>query len=170
VGKTDFTLEMSVPVARVTCIRGPSKPFSSVREGKAAWQFINHLSLNYLSLIDNNARDGAAVMREMLGLYATIGDSAMRRQIEGMRSVSVRPLVRRFPLPGPITFGRGLRIELEVDELAFQGVSAFLFGAVMEQFLARYASINCFTETVLHSATRGEIMRWVPRCGERPIL
>jgi type VI secretion system protein ImpG len=40
----------------------------------------------------------------------------------------------------------------------------------MEQFLARHVSINSFTETVLRSGSRGEIMRWVPRCGQRPIV
>jgi type VI secretion system protein ImpG len=69
-----------------------------------------------------------------------------------------------------VTFGRGLEVTLDVDELAFQGGSAFLFGCVMEQFLARHVSINSFTETVLRSSARGEIMRWVPRCGDRPIL
>ncbi len=90
--------------------------------------------------------------------------------IEGLRAVRVGPHVRGFPLPGPITFGRGLQVQLEIDELAFQGGSAYLFGAVMEQFFARYASINSFTETLLRSSARGEIMRWAPRCGERAIL
>jgi type VI secretion system protein ImpG len=94
----------------------------------------------------------------------------MSRQIDGVQSVRVKPVVRRLPLPGPIACGRGLEITLEVDDLAFQGGSAFLFGAVMEQFFARYVSINGFTETVLRSGARGEIMRWVPRCGERAIL
>jgi len=78
--------------------------------------------------------------------------------------------VRRLPLNGPLAYGRGLEIALEIDELAFEGASAFLFGAVMEQFFARHVSMNCFTETLLRSHARGEIMRWVPRCGERPIL
>jgi type VI secretion system protein ImpG len=59
---------------------------------------------------------------------------------------------------------------VEVDDMAFQGGSAFLFGAVMERFFARYVSINSFTETVLRSTARGELMRWVPKCGQRPIL
>ena len=78
--------------------------------------------------------------------------------------------VRRFPVPGPIAFGRGLEITLEVDELAFQGGSAFLFGAVMERFLARHVSLNSFTETVLRSGSRGEIMRWAPRLGAKAII
>ena len=38
------------------------------------------------------------------------------------------------------------------------------------RFLARYVSINSFTETVLRSGSRGEVMRWVPRCGQRAIV
>ena len=48
--------------------------------------------------------------------------------------------------------------------------SIILFGSVLARFLQRYASINSFTETVLRSASRGEVMRWVPKCGTRAIL
>jgi type VI secretion system protein ImpG len=41
---------------------------------------------------------------------------------------------------------------------------------VLERFLARYASINTFTELRLTSASRGAIKHWGPRCGARPVL
>lgn len=170
-GKTDFTLDAAAPVQSIRCLKGPSKPVSPLRDGARAWLAVNHLSLNYLSLIDNDARTGAAALREMLELHAMGSDHAgMNRQIEGVRSVRTQAVVRRLPMPGPIACGRGLEITLEVDELAFQGGSTFLFGAVMEHFFARHVSINAFTETVLRSSTRGEIMRWAPRSGERAIL
>ena len=143
---------------------------SVISEGSVAWRFVNHLSLNYLTLADDDAQANAAALRQMIELYAPMGDAAIARQADGLLGVAARPLVRRLPSPGPIAFGRGLEVTLEVDELAFQGASAFLFGAVMERFLARYVSINSFTETVLRSVSRGEIMRWVPRCGRRAIV
>lgn len=170
VGKTDLTLDSSAPLLAIRVLKGPTRPLSSLREAHVAWQFINHLSLNYLSLMNDDAREGAAALREMLELYAPPGNPATLHQIEGLRSVKLRPLVRRFPLPGPVTFGRGLEIEIEVDDMAFQGASPFLFGAVMAQFFTRYVSVNSFTETVLRSSTRGEIMRWAPRCGNRAIV
>jgi type VI secretion system protein ImpG len=94
----------------------------------------------------------------------------LTRQIEGIQSVRVQPVTRRLPAPGPITFGRGLEIQLDVDELAFEGSSAFLLGSVLEEFFARHVSLNSFTETALRSSRRGEVMRWRPRWGERPIL
>lgn len=169
-GKTDFILDSAAPVQAIRCVKGPSRPFSSLGEGTVAWRLINHLSLNYLSLMNASEHEGAAVLRELLELYATNKDAGIAKQIDGVRSVQTRPLVRRLPGKGPICFGRGLEIVLEVDELAFQGGSAFLFGSVMRQFFAQYVSINSFAETVLRSTSRGEIMRWVPRCGNRPIL
>jgi type VI protein secretion system component VasA len=38
-------------------------------------------------------------------------------------------MVRRLPMGGPIAFGRGVRIELEVDDLAFQGGSPSCWAA-----------------------------------------
>ncbi|MDB5815040.1 MAG: vasA [Rhodocyclales bacterium] len=169
-GKTDFTLDIAAPVESIRSVRGPSRPYSMLAEGSVAWRLISHLSLNYLSLLDTNREEGASALREMLALYATTGDSGLKRQVDGMKSVSVAPVVARLPFPGPICFGRGLQVTLEVDELAFEGGGAFLFGCVMEHFFARHASINSFTQTELRSLTRGQIMRWGPRCGQRPII
>jgi type VI secretion system protein ImpG len=73
-------------------------------------------------------------------------------------------------VPGPTTFGRGLEISLTCDEGAFEGSGVFLLGAVLERFFAKYVSINSFTETVLRTVQRGEIMRWPARTGLRPTI
>jgi type VI secretion system protein ImpG len=168
-GTTDFLLESAAPVVAVRLVKGPSRPYSPLADGVVSWELISHLSLNYLSLLDGE-RDGAAALRELLRLYASTSDLGAAKQIEGVRSVRAQPLVRRLPMPGPIAFGRGVGIELEVDDLAFEGASAFLFGSVMERFLARHASLNTFTETAVRTSRRGEVMRWRPRCGARAIL
>ena len=169
-GKTDFTLDAAAPLEAIHCIKGPSRPYSPLWDGALAWQFVSHLSLNYLSLMNNSEHEGAGALREMLELYAMTADTGVKKQIEGVRKLSVKPIIGRLPTPGPITHGRGLEIELQLEELSFQGNSGFLFGSVMEQFFTRYVSMNSFTETVLSSIERGEIMRWRPRCGTRPIL
>jgi type VI secretion system protein ImpG len=166
-GSTDFTLQTGVPVESIRCLTGPTRPKGSNFSKQTAWQAISHLSLNYLSLIDNDHEQGAAALRQVLMLYADMGQSAVQKQIDGLLSIRSRPAVRRMRIPGPITFGRGLELCLRFDESAFEGSGVILLGAVLEQFFARYVSINTFTETVIESIDRGEIMRWPARIGTR---
>lgn len=166
----DLRLEQAAPVDSVKIIKRPSRPLSALREGNVAWRFLNQLSLNHLSLLDTDSEQGAAALRELLRLYVQEVDSAQRRQIEGLRSVRTEAVVRRLNMPGPIAFGRGVQIELEVDELAFQGGSAFLLGQVLEHYFARHVSMNGFTQTVVRSQTRGRILNGRPTCGTRPIV
>jgi len=184
IGKSDFTLDVAAPLTKIRVIAGPSRPFAPLADGEVSWRAISHLSLNYLSLVDSTAQEGAAALRDLLELYAASSDSSARKQIENIRSVQVNPVVRRMPTasretggtPGAkammprLAFGRGLEITVEVDELAFEGGSAFLLGSVLAQFFSRYVSINSFTETALRSVGRGEIHRWVPQWGARPTL
>jgi type VI secretion system protein ImpG len=169
-GSSDLTLDGTAPLDGIRVVKGPSRPLSALRDGNVAWKFINQLSLNYLSLLDTDEEHGAAALRELLRLYVNEADSALHRQIEGVRSVRTDQVVRRLSMPGPIAFGRGVRIDLEVDDLAFQGASAYVLGSVLERFFARHVSMNGFTETHVRSQTRGEILIGRPRCGSRAIL
>jgi type VI secretion system protein ImpG len=116
-------------------------------------------------LLDNDPSQGPAALRSLLNLYADQYDAAMQRQIEGIKSISARPVNGRIPTSGPITFGRGVEISLTCDETAFEGGSSFLLGLVLQEFFAKYVSINSFTSTVLRSTERGEVMRWAPKLG-----
>nr|WP_314577910.1 type VI secretion system baseplate subunit TssF [uncultured Pseudomonas sp.] len=173
-GKTDFTVESGAPVRSVRCVAGPTAPLASFAEGETAWRLVSHLSLNYLSLLDQDAvqgmEQGATALREVLRLYCGTEDSPAHKQIEGLRSVTAQSVVRRLPLPGPITYGRGLQVTVTVDESAFEGGSVFVFGAVLEQFFAKYVALNSFTETQITSITRGLIMQWPTRVGRCEIL
>lgn len=168
--KGDLTLAQTAPVKSIGVIKGPSRPMSALRDARLAWKLINQLSLNHLSLSDTDAEKGAAALREILRLYAHSGDAGTQRQIDGVRSVRMGAVVRRLPMPGPITFGRGVEIRVEVDDLAFEGASAFLLGCVLERFVARHVSINGFTQMRVHSGGRGDILVGEARCGTRPIL
>ena len=98
---------------------------------------------------------GRGAARSARAVRAPAPMHTARRQIEGIRSVRVERVVRRLRAPGPLAFGRGLEITLEVDELAFEGASAFMLGAVLDRYFARHVSINSFTETVLRSREPG---------------
>ena len=168
--KTDFTLESGAPVSALRCLDGPSAPAPSHAEGDMAWRLVSHLSLNYLSLIDDDRQQGAAALKDLLRLYCNGGDVSAQRQIDSLRAVSCAPIARRLPVAGPICFGRGLQITLELDDVALEGSAAFLLGAVLEQFFARYVSINGFTETRVTTQRRGVVMQWPTRMGLCKIL
>ena len=169
-GKTDFLLGMSAPVEVVKCVAGPTPPKPAWMQGEIAWRGISHLALNYLSLVDVTSGGGAAALRDLLKLYGDPRDARTRKQIEGVASVSSRPIMRRVSTEGPITFARGLEVTVTLDEKAFEGTGIFLLGAVLEYFFAKYVSINSFTETVVKTTSRGEVMRWQAKIGTRHVL
>lgn len=172
VGPTDFTLQVAAPVQSVRSLVGPTAPAPSpaVQRAELGWKLINLLSLNYLSLTDSNPEEGATSLREMLALHCHRTDPSTCNQIDGLRHVRVRPVTKRLPLTGPISFGRGLEITVECDDSRFEGSGVYLLGSVLDHFFARYASINSFTELVLQTTPRNEVYRWPLRMGRRQTL
>jgi len=166
-GSTDFFIESGAPVESVRCVAGPTPPHESHAWGGTSWRLISHLSLNYMSISNTGDGEGAAVLRELLQLYAHLADASQARQIEGVRAISSAPIVRPLPVPGPVMLVCGLELALDCDETAFEGTSVFLLGTVLDQFFPKYVSINSFTETVLRTQQRGQIMRWPARLGRR---
>jgi type VI secretion system protein ImpG len=170
IGPTDFTMEKTAPCRSIRCLGTPTPPCPSLAEGKITWRAINHLSLNYLSLTDERNGNGASALRDMLRLYCAPGDLQGHKQIDGIRSIDCRPVIRRMTIPRAASFARGIEVTVTCDEAVFVGTGVFVLGAVLAQFFANYASLNSFAETVVRSSERGEIMRWPAQLGLRPLL
>jgi len=161
---TDFHLETGAPVTEVRAIAGPSSPRATFAEGEYAWRLISHLSLNYQAL------NSAETLREILALYAPIAEPVVRRQIEGLISVSGHPVVHRLPGKGPMTFGRGTEIRLEFDTKAFEGGTPFLLGVILNRFLRSYCTINSFVQTTLFHRESGESLNLDLEHGNKILL
>jgi type VI secretion system protein ImpG len=166
----DFVLEVAGPVEAIRCRKGPTAPLPAHPAGESSWRLIGLLGQNYLSLIDSSPREGADALRELLSLAAAQFELATRKQVNGLRTVACSPIVRRLPTQGPVAFGRGIEVALEVDESALGGMGAYLFGSVLRHFLSRHVSLNSFVEVALKVMGRGEIERWPPKIGARPVI
>ncbi|MDB5560500.1 MAG: type secretion protein family, partial [Enterovirga sp.] len=133
-------------------------------------RLINMLRLNHLGIVQRGAGGGARAIREMLTLFADLTDSAIERRIRGVRNVDSRAVVRRLRQRTGTGTARGTEVTITLDEKAFEGTGAFLLGAILDRFFAEYASLNHFTQTVIRTVERGEIMRWPPRVGQRRLM
>jgi type VI secretion system protein ImpG len=169
VGRTDFDSDESGPWESIRCLEDPTIPKPSFAEGEMGWRIVSHLSQNYFSLIDSD-KGGAVALRDLLRLYSEMHENHMIKQIEGVKSVSLRKIIRRVLDEGPVAFARGLEISLTFDESEFSGTGIFILGSVLQEFFAKYVSLNSFTETVILSKQRGEVMRWPAQIGQQPIV
>jgi len=138
--------------------------------GTVAWRLVNMLSTNHLGLVERGAGHNAQALRETLSMFAEMTDAATERRVRGIRNVDSRPITRRVRQRSGVGAARGIEITVTVDEKAFEGTGAFLLGAVLERYFAEYSAFNHFTQTVIRSVERGEIMRWPPRMGLRRAL
>ncbi len=166
----DFNLLSSAPVNAIHCVSGPTPPRSPLSRQTEPWRLVKHLHMNYGELLHENPEAAAASLKQLLKLYVDETDAALVQQIDGIVAIETQPIVRRLQGVGRTTAGRGLEVRLIMDEDHFEGSGCFKLAKVLDDVLCRYASINSFIETVLVSAQRGPIKRWVMQVGRRQTL
>lgn len=169
-GRADLAVADSIPVRAVGLIRAPSRPKSPFAQREIAWRLIRQLGFNHLPLADMPHREGAQALRDMLRLFVATDDEVQLRQIQSLVGSRIEPVTRRLPGSGPLIYGRGVQCTLSVDEEGFSGTSPYLFGLVLEHYIARHVSINVFTQATLESMQRGLVARWPVRMGGRGVV
>jgi type VI secretion system protein ImpG len=166
--ETDFFVDAGIPAIGIKCLVPPTRPVHSPAEGATSWLLISQLSLNYLSLVENEK--GASALRGILELYTENSHEDSSYWTKALIGVKSRPIVRRHLAAGPVSFIRGLEVTILLDESRLAGHSAYSLGAMLAHFLERYVSINSFVETVVETTRRGSIGRWSRRQGSQPVL
>ena len=162
------------PIGSIECLVRPTAALRRSTGRGAAWRFVSHLSLNYLSLVDAGDGQAAAALREILGLYLheELTDFDQRqRWIQGISEVSSRRVAARI---GGARGGvcQGLEVRLLLDEDHFDDRASYLFSSVVDRFLGGWVHLNSFTRLVSTSRqreSRKEQWIWPPRSGSKAL-
>ncbi len=163
-----FQLDGQAPVMGIVPVVPPTSP-ARLPWGQNRWRLISHLALNHLSIVGGT--DGADALREVLRLYDYADNRVSHQHITGILGVNSRRAVA--PIRDGIQKGfcRGMEVSIEFDEDQYAGSGVFLFAAVLERFLALYASLNSATRLVARTKQRGGVIkRWPFRAGEKELL
>lgn len=132
-----------------------------------AERFSAHLFLPGLSLAN------ADTLRSLLDLYVFSGNrsgasvAANRKRIAGIEDVTARPCERW--VRGMLLSGREVRVKVRRDHFGGPG-DLYLFGCVLDRFLAQCAEPNTFTQLTLDETLKGGVYQWPPRLGRKPLL
>ncbi len=131
------------------------------------WRLLSHLSLNYLSLARTEN------LKALLELYLLsegrdrAANLANRKRIGSIEKVEATPSDRL--VSGIMMRGQEIRLNVRQDQFASPG-DMFLFGSILDQFLAGYASINAYTRLTVQEVLKGDLYQWPARLGNHPLI
>ncbi|MDX1981709.1 MAG: type VI secretion system baseplate subunit TssF [Bryobacteraceae bacterium] len=163
----DFHIEASSALKSIVCLRKPTLPQRPPAGQAMFWRLLSHLSLNYLSIVE----EGREALQEILRLYNFAESPQLTNQIQGITGLSSSRQFARVISENGISFTRGVRTEIEFDEEKFSGAGVFLFAQVLEHFLGLYVTINSYSQLVARTRQRKGVLReWQPRAGQRILL
>ncbi len=151
----------------VTALLRPTPSLQPPQATGQLWRLVSLLSLNYLSL----SEAGLPALAEILRLHNFGEADVLQKQIGAIGAMRTSPHFAMVASDYGISPARGTAVELDLDEGQFTGGSAFLFGAVLDRFLAGYASMNSFAQLTVRSSLRKDPLHsWPPRAGSQVLL
>lgn len=164
-----YTSDRDLPVSSIVGLTKPTSPMDPPLGGESLWQLVSNLSLNHLSL--SNQNESLEALREMLRLYGSGEAVDLEQQLEGIRSMETEPVTRHLRDEGWRGFCRGTKVKLTLDERSFVGSSPLVLGAVLSRFFGLYASANSFAQLEITTKQRDGIWkRWPPMVGAQARL
>jgi type VI secretion system protein ImpG len=164
---SDFEMEGATAMRRIVALRKPTPPVRPALGKSTLWRLVSHLSLNYLSLLEG----GKSALQEILRLYDVGRTAYSQNVIQSILKIQSQPHFTRLISEQGVSFARGIRIDMEIDEDQFTGGGAFLFACVLERFFGMSASLNSFTQLSVTTPQRKErLHEWQPRSGRKPII
>lgn len=136
--------------------------FNPPLEGNILWRLLSNMSLNYVSLTDISA------LRALLSAYDFRAPNdrprarILEKTLQGMVRIHCTEtdrIHRGLPV-------RGVQTHLVLDQRAFSCEGAmYLFGSVLNEFFALYATVNSFHQLMVEEESKGETYTWPARLG-----
>lgn len=153
--------------AKTRNVTPPTRPVPPPLGSGLYWKLLSHLSINYLSLIDLETLRGTLALYHFRARVDRQSETSLRMLLDGIKRIAAAPTTRLLG-GSPV---RGLKVDVDLDEDGFGGEGeAYLFGALLDEFLSQYVTLNAFCRLTVRGLKAGEIHSWPMRTGTRAAL
>lgn len=169
-GISDFLLEGALPVQSIKFISKLTPPKEALNEDENLWPFLNQLSLNYLSLQNQENGTTASQLKDLLSVFSSKDNDLLRKQIDAIvrvRTEAIHKIIRHMGCASPV---RGVLLTIVLDEALLGGVHPFLFGSILNHYFSRLVSLNSFIQLQLETVQQGKIACWPVLLGSRKLI
>ncbi|HTN34883.1 MAG TPA: type VI secretion system baseplate subunit TssF [Marinobacter sp.] len=167
VGEICMATETTPAFASFSNITRPTATLRPTLDGSLLWTLISNLSLNYLSMLDVDALRTVLRVYDFRALADRQAERVSKKRLAGISSIETNPvdrMIRGLPV-------RGIRSVLKLDESGFASEGdLYLFGTVLSQFFALYASINAFHQLEVVNTENQERYTWTLQQGQQPLM
>jgi type VI secretion system protein ImpG len=137
-------------------------PFNPPLEDDLFWRLISNMSLNYIPLASPNALRAVLSTYDFRALHDRPRARILEKNLKAIVSTTCTETDRIYNgLPV-----RGMRTRIVLDQKGFSCEGdMYLFGAVLNEFLALSATVNSFHRRIVEEAKFGEEYIWPARLG-----
>lgn len=164
-----LALEGPGPVRNLELVGKPSPHDTPSLVGSRPWMMASQLALNHLSLAEGP--QALAALKTLLRAHVGPSQVTGIRQIDGIRLLQCRPVLRPLVREGLRALAHALHVRLTLDRTQFESGGVVLFASVLRHFLAAYASVNTLLEvSVATSDARHDLVQWPALCGAEVVL
>ena len=167
VGEICMATESTPAFATFSNITRPTATLRPTLDGSLLWTLISNLSLNYLSMLDVDALRTVLRVYDFRALVDRQAERVSQKRLAGITGIETSPvdrMVRGLPV-------RGIQSVLKLDQTAFASEGdLYLFGTVLSQFFALYASINAFHQLEVVNTDNQERYTWTLQQGQQPLM
>lgn len=169
-GTSDLHWGGNAPITAIRFLKAPSAPQAALAHGRATWQLIEHLHMNYLGLIETRQADPAHMLNQLFGAYADPNSRAHRELLGFIKTVSSRRCARQILVGGRPAVVRGLQVRVVLDQNKLHGLGCVLPGRVLQQLVCRHVSLNSFVELRVCADQTGHEYPFAALAGDRPLV
>ncbi|MDU8924534.1 type VI secretion system baseplate subunit TssF [Pasteurellaceae bacterium LIM206] len=167
VGDICISSEKNPSSVKFKNITRPSLPLHPVLDGTLAWKLISNSSLNYLSLLDIEPLKEILKSYDLPAWHNRRNARISQKKLDAIQSIETVPIDRLFK-GIPI---RGLQSTLYIKLSGFTSEGdMFLFGSVLSQFFALYASVNSFHKLKIVNIDNQEVYEWPIQIGQHVLM
>jgi type VI secretion system protein ImpG len=167
VGEISMATESTPAFASFGNITRPTQTLRPTLDGSLLWTLISNLSLNYLSLLDVDALRTVLRVYDFRALVDRQAERISQKRLAGILNIETNPvdrMIRGLPV-------RGIRSVMKLDQQSFASEGdLYMFGTVLSQFFALYASINAFHHLEVVNEDNQERYTWKLQQGQQPLM